>query len=157
MGGQQCEGTTKKGKQCHRWLTTGTKCKDHDETRAEEMKEIRRKAAEKRSARRRSKTTMEEVKECPICYDKLTAKTRVKTNCGHSFCESCLRNWRLHKNTCPCCRAVITKVEGLSRERPEEPEHRNIAPWRGVQGLGRLDEAIYRMEVREDLIVYYRV
>ena len=45
--------------------------------------------------------------ECGICY---TDKSLMKTNCGHIFCDSCLKIWREIKNTCPVCRGDITNT-----------------------------------------------
>lgn len=45
--------------------------------------------------------------ECCICSDKLTLKTIVNLECGHSFCKDCIWRWTKDKNTCPCCRANI--------------------------------------------------
>ena len=42
-------------------------------------------------------------KECPICLE--TIKNLVVINCGHSFCEKCIKNINI---TCPMCREYIT-------------------------------------------------
>jgi len=31
-----------------------------------------------------------EKEDCPICYDALTPKNKIRLNCGHSFCETCI-------------------------------------------------------------------
>lgn len=31
-----------------------------------------------------------EEEDCPICYDALTPENKIRLNCGHSFCESCV-------------------------------------------------------------------
>lgn len=40
--------------------------------------------------------------ECPICLQKI--KYKIKTGCGHSFCDKCIVKYLLIKNTCPMCR-----------------------------------------------------
>lgn len=52
--------------------------------------------------------------ECPICYETLNEYNTVLTNCGHSYCNSCLvrviDTWNIQYNTnppCPCCRTTI--------------------------------------------------
>ena len=46
--------------------------------------------------------------ECAICMDNLNpGKNFAKTNCGHSFCLTCLVQALKQKNTCPLCRAKI--------------------------------------------------
>ena len=71
---------------------------------------------------------------CPICYDKINNQTVVKC-CGNSFCFECLtqtfkynlsnnKEYASVKDTCPCCRAVltqdsimiVTKEENICRE-----------------------------------------
>jgi hypothetical protein len=46
--------------------------------------------------------------ECSICMEELdNGKNIAKTNCGHSFCLSCLVRALKNNNTCPMCRANI--------------------------------------------------
>lgn len=46
--------------------------------------------------------------ECSICMEELNTKKNIaKTNCGHSFCLSCLVKALKNNNTCPMCRANI--------------------------------------------------
>ena len=65
------------------------------------------------------KERIEREDTCPICYDKITNETVVKC-CGNSFCFECLtqtfkynlssnRDHTSVKDTCPCCRAVLTQ------------------------------------------------
>jgi len=45
---------------------------------------------------------------CSICYESLhNGDPTVKTRCNHSFHLDCLDNWRMNKNTCPICRAIL--------------------------------------------------
>jgi Zinc finger, C3HC4 type (RING finger) len=56
----------------------------------------------------------EEVCPCPICFDTLTLKDIVKTNCHHGYCTDCIKNMttsikdNTHEPTCPLCRTTIT-------------------------------------------------
>jgi hypothetical protein len=49
-----------------------------------------------------------DIKECPICYDK---KSELMTQCNHQFCIDCIKTWWntkrdfIHK--CPYCKIVI--------------------------------------------------
>jgi len=52
--------------------------------------------------------------ECAICLDSLDSLDNYEknkiiqlNNCNHKFHESCLKQWVLHNNTCPLCRANI--------------------------------------------------
>ena len=49
------------------------------------------------------------LKECPVCYEQHTDNPQ---SCGHSVCESCFEELsRLHRRTCPLCRASWIKPE----------------------------------------------
>jgi len=46
--------------------------------------------------------------ECSICMSNDTPSLKGKLLCGHTFHESCIKQWFLHsKKTCPYCRCVI--------------------------------------------------
>lgn len=54
--------------------------------------------------------------ECAICMEDLdSAKNFAKTNCGHSFCLTCLMKSLKNNNTCPLCRTNIEE------EKPTKP------------------------------------
>ena len=54
------------------------------------------------------KENNKEHEDCAICMDNLNpGKNFAKTNCGHSFCLTCLVQALKQKNTCPLCRAKI--------------------------------------------------
>ena len=57
--------------------------------------------------------TQESLETCAICYDDYTPVNFVKTNCGHSFCVTCVINTiqilPTHKKlSCAMCRSNIT-------------------------------------------------
>jgi len=65
------------------------------------------------------KDRIEREDACPICYDDIDNQTVVKC-CGNSFCFECLTqtfkynlsgnaNETSSRDTCPCCRAVLTQ------------------------------------------------
>jgi len=59
---------------------------------------------------------MDHSDECAICMEELdNGKNFAKTNCGHSFCLSCLVKALKNNNTCPMCRTNIEE------ERPQNP------------------------------------
>jgi energy-converting hydrogenase A subunit M len=43
--------------------------------------------------------------ECPICFETIPSKNLFVSECGHSFCLSCVK--QIHKNECPMCRHSI--------------------------------------------------
>ncbi|KAJ8025887.1 E3 ubiquitin-protein ligase RNF4 [Holothuria leucospilota] len=51
--------------------------------------------------------------KCPICYDddaaiKASGRRLVSTNCGHIFCENCLKTSISTQHKCPTCRKKLT-------------------------------------------------
>lgn len=53
--------------------------------------------------------------DCAICYDDMTAETRVATKCGHYFHKECMNTWvtsrinTYQKVSCPMCRTTLPK------------------------------------------------
>ena len=46
--------------------------------------------------------------ECPICFEVITDKNKIKkTTCGHKFCKECINEWIEWNDTCPLCREVL--------------------------------------------------
>ena len=63
----------------------------------------------------------EHADECAICMEELdNGKNFAKTNCGHSFCLSCLVRALKNNNTCPICRTNIEE------EKPQNPNIINL-------------------------------
>lgn len=46
--------------------------------------------------------------ECSICYND-EKENEVILNCGHSFCEECIKSWEKINKTCPLCRKDIKR------------------------------------------------
>ena len=44
---------------------------------------------------------------CPICLERL--KDPFVTQCGHSFCYSCITTHLQNKTVCPCCSDYLTQ------------------------------------------------
>jgi hypothetical protein len=66
---------------------------------------------------RKDATATNKLDDCAICMETLNAtKNFAKTNCGHSFCLSCLVQSLKSNNVCPLCRANIEE---------EKPAHRD--------------------------------
>jgi hypothetical protein len=46
--------------------------------------------------------------ECGVCMEPVVAGSTVYgLACGHVFHQDCIKKWRIEKNTCPLCRAVL--------------------------------------------------
>lgn len=76
---------------------------------------------------------------CPICHD-LLIKTVVLSECGHAFCDPCLRQWLQTSRTCPECRAEVKTeptrcrvfdglVEQIVPESPTGTRARRVSEW----------------------------
>jgi hypothetical protein len=53
--------------------------------------------------------------ECAICMEELdSTKNFAKTNCGHSFCLTCLMRSLKNNNTCPLCRTNIEEEKPVN-------------------------------------------
>ena len=48
-----------------------------------------------------------EMENCPICLNCVTEENRLKTNCGHVFCEPCFINWYKIDDRCAYCRQPV--------------------------------------------------
>lgn len=55
--------------------------------------------------------------ECPLCFDEFAATDVLVTNCNHSFCGTCVKEYatinknKIKKPDCPMCRADITEFK----------------------------------------------
>ena len=79
----------------------------------------------------------EHADECAICMEELdNVKNFAKTNCGHSFCLSCLVKALKNNNTCPMCRTNIEE---------EKPQNPNII---------KLDECVELIKDEMDMFPY---
>ena len=45
------------------------------------------------------------MESCSICFEKI--KVKVHLDCSHSFCKTCIENWKTLQITCPICRRII--------------------------------------------------
>ena len=43
---------------------------------------------------------------CAICLN-IVDKEKEKLSCGHTFCRTCIFEWLIEKETCPCCRKTV--------------------------------------------------
>ena len=50
-----------------------------------------------------------EEETCPICLLQIAANATIVTKCNHKFCSDCFAKWQNLKNTCPCCRNLLTE------------------------------------------------
>ncbi len=51
---------------------------------------------------------------CSICQETVTCATRIR-HCGHSFHESCIREWFTQNPRCPMCRHDIRNLQPSRR------------------------------------------
>ena len=77
-----------------------------------------------------------ETMTCRICLDDLcsTENNKMDLECGHSFHQNCLNEWRKENNTCPICRGEVKEkttrylynriLETRERQRERQRERR---------------------------------
>ena len=53
-------------------------------------------------------STLNEERECGICYNKIGIDKIVNTRCGHTFCNDCFFRWMKGNVTCALCRKNFT-------------------------------------------------
>ena len=46
---------------------------------------------------------------CGICLENI--QDTLNMECGHKFCEKCIRQWLFEHSTCPMCRAEVDPLE----------------------------------------------
>ncbi len=46
---------------------------------------------------------------CPICLDDTNNTKLIYLECGHKFCDICIKEWMEIKNECPICRKLSYK------------------------------------------------
>jgi hypothetical protein len=66
--------------------------------------------------------------DCPICFDEVSRPDAIITNCNHSYCATCIKQFvsRINdkKPSCPMCRTEITQLTmGKSEVYNEISEH----------------------------------
>lgn len=60
--------------------------------------------------------------ECPICYDVMGDTNKCITECGHSYCLSCLLHSYERNTLCPCCRTEMCKRENVEEDDEDDEE-----------------------------------
>lgn len=62
-------------------------------------------------------TKEETKKDCNICYEVTKASNDVYLNCGHSFCDQCIKGClKVDKNLCAMCRCKMKSITVRSKE-----------------------------------------
>ena len=77
--------------------------------------------AEKKELKKKHQEQNMESETCAICMEDIDAKTGknvAKTNCGHTFCLTCLVRALKDNNTCPMCRANIEEEKPAKKVNP---------------------------------------
>ncbi|KAI6661389.1 hypothetical protein LOD99_9972 [Oopsacas minuta] len=76
-------------------------------------------------------STLNETNECPICLTKIRTKGVIE--CMHTFCITCIKEWRGNKQTqyCPICKSPfqdILKIRTDGTSQVSEPKRRQTVP-----------------------------
>jgi hypothetical protein len=48
-----------------------------------------------------------EKEDCPICLENIIEENKVKSECNHTFCKTCLEIALENKDNCPMCRTIL--------------------------------------------------
>ena len=84
--------------------------------------------------------------QCAVCLQDLGSKNVMTTDCGHTFCASCIIKNLHHSNKCPMCRTVIDTNSGhngsgnshsITYDEVEEQANILISAMSSDQRLGR--------------------
>jgi hypothetical protein len=87
--------------------------------------------------------------ECPVCLEKIGEKNNCTTQCGHSFCFSCMIKAMSVNNRCPYCREILIEKnihEDDFEESDEDEEddnfhnHNNIFFWSDFNDISHIED-----------------
>ena len=84
-----------------------------------------------------------EVKKCAICMEDVGQKNAASTECGHTFCLSCLLSQLKHSNSCPLCRTPI-----------DQNSKKVLKPLSYSDGISLLDHELTSLRILEDVEQY---
>lgn len=59
---------------------------------------------------------MMQIIECPICLQPV--KNTITTHCNHTYCDLCIINHLMIRNTCPICRGVCNYNQIVNQIKP---------------------------------------
>lgn len=80
---------------------------------------------------------------CAICMEDVGQKNAASTECGHTFCLSCLLSQLKHSNSCPLCRTPI-----------DQNSKRVLKPLSYSDGLALLDHALNAVDIYDNIEQY---
>jgi Ring finger domain len=80
---------------------------------------------------------------CAICMEDVGQKNTASTECGHTFCLSCLLNQLKHSNSCPLCRTPI-----------DQNAKKILKPLTYSDGISLLDHELTSLRILEDVEQY---
>lgn len=81
-------------------------------------KELIKKIEDFQNPEERNEEILEEEREdceCSICYND-EKENEVILQCGHSFCEECIKSWEKINKTCPLCRKDIKRKKRKNKK-----------------------------------------
>jgi hypothetical protein len=80
---------------------------------------------------------------CAICMEDVGQKNAASTECGHTFCLSCLLSQLKHSNSCPLCRTPI-----------DQNAKKVLKPLSYSDGISLLDHELTSLRILEDVEQY---
>ena len=83
------------------------------------------------------------VSTCAICMEDVGQKNAASTECGHTFCLSCLLSQLKHSNSCPLCRTPI-----------DQNSKKVLKPLSYSDGISLLHHELTSLQILEDVEQY---
>ena len=84
-----------------------------------------------------------DVQTCAICFEDIGQKNAASTECGHTFCLSCLLSQLKHSNSCPLCRTPI-----------DQNSKRVLKPLSYSDGIALLDHGLNAVDLYDNIEQY---
>ena len=85
----------------------------------------------------------DDVQTCAICMEDVGQKNAASTECGHTFCLSCLLSHLKHSNSCPLCRTPV-----------DQNSKRVLKPLSYSDGIALLDHELNAVDVYDRVEQY---
>ena len=92
----------------------------------EEEKQVEEEEKQGEEEEKQGEEEKEEDLKCTVCYEKLTIKNIVNTQCKHLYCWECFFKWIKTNPTCPYCRCNFMSEDAWYENRDVEDDINNL-------------------------------
>ena len=108
-----------------------------------------------------SKSSNSNLPECPICFEKIKDMDTAQLNCGHIFCQKCIKLWLEQNDLCPYCRIKVEdnkiifdddeKLSELICKFKDLTDNKTLELWQLQVHSGKTEATIYLPTKEYDL------